>query len=45
MTIEGFFGGGVGGGEMGYFWWEKEETDEMTGKRSRLKQNIRKRSV
>lgn len=36
-----FFFGGVGGGAV--FWREKEETDEMTGKKmSRLKRNIRK---
>lgn len=41
MTI-GFF---LEGGWDGVFWREKEETDEMTGKRSRLKQNIRKSTV
>lgn len=36
-----FFFGGVGGGAV--FWREKEETDEMTGKKmSRLKRDIRK---
>lgn len=41
-----FFGvGGWVGVWDGVFWREKEETDEMTGKRSRLKQNIRRRSV
>lgn len=32
-------------GWAGVFWREKEETDEMTGKRSRLKRNIRKSTV